>query len=128
MSTLPRLDRRVTTPWALVLAGSFACLLAGCGPSARITVANAAREALREGVIAGATRRHALTALSPGDSIAFDFALDDEDAVALRGRLGGHALTPMMAVVVEPGDALRFEVGADGVVRVARHTGGSSGE
>lgn len=115
------------TPRALALAG-FACLavtLAGCGPRIRVTLDNASREPLSELRIVAEGDSMRLADVAPGASVRARAAIHAEDAIVLRGRIGGRLLTPMMAVYVEDGYRVRLIVDSTGFVRpVTRSTDG----
>ncbi len=109
-----------TTPRALALAGSLLCaaLAAGCGPRIRVTVLNASREPLTELRVAAEADSTRLPDLAPGASLRARGAVHGEDAIVLRGRIGGRPLTPMMATYVEGGYRLTMRVDSTGFVQV----------
>ncbi len=126
MSGSLRLRRGTTTPRALALAGSLlrglalvalALAAAGCSPGARVTIANASRDTLAGARIVGERDSTLLAPLPPGARVTRRIGVRGEDAIALRGTLGGAALAPMMAVYVEPGLRVTLVVDSSGVVR-----------
>lgn len=116
-----RSRRGTTTPRALTLAGSLlsgaALALAGCSPGARVTVVNASADTLVSARIVGERDSTTLAPLPPGATARVSIGVRGEDAIALRGTLGGAALSPMMAVYVEPGLRVTLMVDSSGVVR-----------
>jgi len=124
VSVTLRPRRGTTTPRALALAGSLlsgaglvALALAGCAPRARVTVANASSDTLTNARIVGERDSTPLAPLPPGATVLVRLDVHGEDAIALRGTLGGAALSPMMAVYVEPNLRVTLVVDSSGVVR-----------
>ncbi len=107
--------RHLTTPRALALAGSL--LLAGCSPHATITVTNASREPLTELRVVGEADSTRVADLAPGARAVVHARIHGEDAIVLRGRIGGRPLRPSMAAYVESGIAQGFVVDSTGFVR-----------
>ncbi|MBI5169649.1 MAG: hypothetical protein HZA61_09190 [Candidatus Eisenbacteria bacterium] len=112
------------TPRAISLAGLSLCVaalavlaaLCGCGVNdVRVTVANASGRPLDSLVVAGEGFAKRVRPLAPGESAQVRVAVNGEDALALRGRIGGRPLVPQMAAYVEAGYSLRFEVDSGGV-------------
>jgi hypothetical protein len=99
--------------------------LAGCGPRIRVTLVNLSREPLTGLRVAAEADSTKLMDLAPGESVGARVAVNDEDAIVLRGRIGGRPLTPMMAVYVEGGYLVRLVVDSTGfVAATARPTDG----
>lgn len=123
MSVTIRSRRGTTTPRALALAGSllsgaaFTLALAGCSPGARVTVVNASADTLVAARIVGERDSTTLAPLPPGATVRVRIGVRGEDAIALRGTLAGAALSPMMAVYVEPDLRVTLVVDSNGVVR-----------
>lgn len=117
---------RIRTPRALALAGfvALAAALAGCGVNdVRVTVANesgATLDSLRVLGEKGATR---VRTLGPGESATVGVAVAGEDALGLRGRVGGRSLVPAMPVYAEAGYRVRLTVDSSGVVRAESKAG-----
>ncbi len=125
MSVTLRFARGTTTPRALALAGSLlsgaalalALAAAGCSPGARVTVVNAAGDTLTAARLVGERDSTKLAPMPPGATVRVSIGVRGEDAIALRGTLGGAALSPMMAVYVERGMRVTLVVDSSGVVR-----------
>lgn len=106
----------------LALAGALSLFTAGCGlTDVRVTVVNASGQPLDSLVIAGEGHATRVKPLAPGQSRELRIAVNGEDALALRGRMGGRRLVPQMAAYVEDGYRLRLEVDPHGVVQVETH-------
>lgn len=107
------------TPRALALAGLLlSAALAGCAPGVRVTVNNDASQRLTALEVFGEKRLARVKDLSPGESVSVSFAPDGEDAIALRGHLGGRSLVPSMAAYVESGYRVAMRVDSAGYVHV----------
>ena len=111
----PARDSLFRTPRALALAGLFlAC--AGCGPRARVTVVNDSRDTLTSLRVAAEADSVRVPALAPGESALVSAPMHVEDALVLRGRLGGRPLAPGMPTWVEDGARVRMAVDSTGWV------------
>ena len=118
MIAIRRAGRSTRTPRALALAGLslLGLALAGCGPRIGVTLVNASRAPLTELRIVGEGDSTRVADLAPGASVRARAAVHGEDAIVLRGRIGGRPLTPMMAVYVEAGYRVRLVVDTTGFV------------
>ena len=84
---------------------------------------NGSREPLTELRVAAEDDSTRVADLAPGESLRVRAAVHGEDALVLRGRIGGRPLAPMMAVYVDGGDRVRLAVDSTGHVS-ARADGG----
>lgn len=112
--------RSIRTPRALALAGLLLSVLlgaGGCGVNdVRVTVVNESGQPLDSLVVQGEGHEKRVKALAPGESARVNVSVNGEDALALRGRMGGRALVRPMASYVEAGYTLRLTVDSGGVV------------
>ncbi|MCC6653011.1 MAG: hypothetical protein IT348_17790 [Candidatus Eisenbacteria bacterium] len=114
---------RLRTPRALALAGLslsgalLALAIGGCGVNdVRVTVVNESGQPLDSLVVMGEGHLKRVKALAAGESARVNVGVNGEDALALRGRMGGRALVRPMASYVEAGYSLRLVVDSSGVV------------
>lgn len=112
--------RSIRTPRALALAGLLLSVLlgaGGCGVNdVRVTVVNESGQPLDSLVVQGEGHEKRVKALAPGESARVNVSVNGEDALALRGRMGGRALVRPMASYIEAGYTLRLTVDSGGVV------------
>ncbi len=119
---------RYVTPRALALAGLLlsGAALGGCGgggDAVRVTVVNAARAPLAELRLLGERDSTPVGRLAAGDSVVVRARVRPEDAIVLRGTLGGRPLSPMLAAYVENGYRVRLVVDSTGFVGVRELAG-----